>query len=102
VEGSGFGLRYYLGICLEGLRKITKYLSQDSRSPGRHLNRGPAEYEAAALTTRPQHSVSCRCHTESYMSHNRCVGLRARKYSRNKVAFFAVLLEYIALSKALH
>jgi hypothetical protein len=28
-------LRYYPGICLEGLRKTKKNLSQDSRSPGR-------------------------------------------------------------------
>jgi hypothetical protein len=50
-------LRYYLGICLEGLRKITD-ISQDSRSQGRNLNTGPPEYEAGVLTTRPQRSVS--------------------------------------------
>jgi hypothetical protein len=38
-------LRYYPGICLEGLRKTTKNLSQDNRSPGRDLNPGPPEYE---------------------------------------------------------
>jgi hypothetical protein len=27
-------LRYYRGICLEGLNKTTKNLRQDSRSPG--------------------------------------------------------------------
>jgi hypothetical protein len=46
-------LRYYSGICLEGLRKTTKNLSQDSRSPGRDLDPGPPEYEAGVLTTRP-------------------------------------------------
>jgi hypothetical protein len=35
-----------------GLRKTTKILSQDSRSPGRDLNAGPPEYEAEVLTTR--------------------------------------------------
>jgi hypothetical protein len=30
-------LRFYSGICLE-LRKITKILSKDNRSPGRDLN----------------------------------------------------------------
>jgi hypothetical protein len=39
VEGSGRGLilKYYSGICLEGLTKTTKYLSQYSRSLGRDL-----------------------------------------------------------------
>lgn len=32
-------LRYYLGICLEGLRTPTKILSQDNLSPGRDLTR---------------------------------------------------------------
>jgi hypothetical protein len=45
------------GICLEGLRKTTKNLSQDSRSPGRDLNPGPPEYEAGVLTTRPRRLV---------------------------------------------
>jgi hypothetical protein len=38
-------LRYYLGICLERLRKTTKNLSQDSLSPGRGLNPRLSEYE---------------------------------------------------------
>jgi hypothetical protein len=50
-------LRYYPRMCLEGLRKTTKHLSQDSRSPGRDLNPGPPEYEAGVLTTRSRHSV---------------------------------------------
>jgi hypothetical protein len=33
-SGRGITLRYYLGILLDGLRKTTKTLSQDSRSPG--------------------------------------------------------------------
>jgi hypothetical protein len=49
--------RYYPGICLEGLRKTMKNLSQDSRSPGRDLNPGPLEYEAGVVTTRPRRSV---------------------------------------------
>jgi hypothetical protein len=36
---------YYTGICLEGLRKTTKFF-QDSRSLGRDLNQGSPEYEA--------------------------------------------------------
>jgi hypothetical protein len=42
---------YYLNICLEGLRKTTRNLSQDSRSPCQDLNPGPPEYEAGVLTT---------------------------------------------------
>jgi hypothetical protein len=44
-------LRYYPGIFLEGLRKTTKNLRQDSQSQGRDLNMGPTEYEAGVLTT---------------------------------------------------
>jgi hypothetical protein len=56
-ERSWPNLNYYPGSCLEGLRKSTKTLSLDSRSPGRDLNLGPPEYEAAVLTTRPRRSV---------------------------------------------
>jgi hypothetical protein len=38
---------------MEGLRKTTRNLSQDSPSPGRNLNKGPPKYEAGVLTTRP-------------------------------------------------
>jgi hypothetical protein len=44
-------LRYYPGIRLEGLRKITKNLNTDSWSSGQHLNPVPPEYEAGVLTT---------------------------------------------------
>jgi hypothetical protein len=40
-----------------GLRKNTKNLSQDSRSPGRDLNPGFPEYEAGVLATRLRRSV---------------------------------------------
>jgi hypothetical protein len=58
-EGSGRGLisRHYPRIYLEGLKKTTKSLSQDTRSPSRNLNPGPPEYEAGVLTTRPQGSI---------------------------------------------
>jgi hypothetical protein len=46
-------LRYYPAICLEGLKKTMKTLSQDKRSSGRDLESGPPEYEAGVLTTRP-------------------------------------------------
>jgi hypothetical protein len=45
-------LRYCPGIGHKVLRKITKYLSQNSWSPGRDLNPGPLEYETGVLTTR--------------------------------------------------
>jgi hypothetical protein len=43
--GSGRGLivRYYPGIRLEGLRKMTKNLNQNSRSPGPRIERGTWE-----------------------------------------------------------
>jgi hypothetical protein len=44
-------LRYYPGIYLEGLRKITKNLSHNSRSPGRDLKPSPSEYNAGVLPT---------------------------------------------------
>jgi hypothetical protein len=50
---SWSNLRYYPGIFLEGLWKTTKYLYQDSMSPGRDLNPGLPKYEARVLTTRP-------------------------------------------------
>jgi hypothetical protein len=45
MKGSGRGLilRYYPGICLEGLRETTENLSQDSRSSGRDLKPGLPE-----------------------------------------------------------
>jgi hypothetical protein len=49
-------LRHCPGICLDGLRKTTKNLGQDSRSPGPDLNLGPPEYEAGVLTL--DHDVS--------------------------------------------
>jgi hypothetical protein len=59
VERSGCGLilGYYPDSCVEGLRKTTKNLSEDSLSPDRNLNQRPSEYETGVLTTRPQCSV---------------------------------------------
>jgi hypothetical protein len=42
---------------LDGMRKTTKTLSQDSRSSGRDLNPGPPVYEAGVLTTRTRRKV---------------------------------------------
>jgi hypothetical protein len=60
IKRSWPNLRRYPGICVEGLRKTTTNLSQDSRSPGRDLNPGPPEYEGV-LTTRPGRSVVTGC-----------------------------------------
>jgi hypothetical protein len=51
LEESGLGLilRYSHGIRLDGLRKTTKNLNQDSRFAGRGLNPGPPEYAAGVL-----------------------------------------------------
>jgi hypothetical protein len=55
---SWSNLWYYHGICLEGLRKTTKTVSQNSRSPCRDLNWGPSEYEEV-LSIQTQRSVLC-------------------------------------------
>jgi hypothetical protein len=39
-------IRHYPGICLEGLRKTMRNLSQDSRFQGRDLNPERFKYEA--------------------------------------------------------
>jgi hypothetical protein len=53
LEGGGRGiiLRYYPSIRLEGLRKTTRHLSQDSRPPSLDFNSEPPKYEARVLTT---------------------------------------------------
>jgi hypothetical protein len=48
-----------LGNRMDGLRKTTKSLSQDSRSSGLDLKPGPLENEAGMLITRPRLSVPC-------------------------------------------
>jgi hypothetical protein len=47
----------YPDICLEGLRKTIKNLSQDNRSSDQYLNLWPPEYEAGVLTTWWRRSV---------------------------------------------
>jgi hypothetical protein len=47
-------LCHYSSICDEGLRKSTKYLSQDNRPLGHGLGPGPPVYERGAIITRPQ------------------------------------------------
>jgi hypothetical protein len=47
LKGFGLILRYCNSICMEGLRKTTKNLSQDSQSLGQDLNLGPPECEAS-------------------------------------------------------
>jgi hypothetical protein len=49
-------MRYYPGMCLEGLRKPTN-ISQDSRSPGGNVNPETPKYGAGVLITRPERSV---------------------------------------------
>jgi hypothetical protein len=53
-------LIYFRGICVDGVRKSTKNLSQNSRSPGRGLNDGLLEYKAGIQPTEPRGSVHCR------------------------------------------
>jgi hypothetical protein len=59
LVGSGHSLilRYYPGICLEGLRKAMRNLDQDSQSLGLRTKPGSPEYGILVLTTRPRRSV---------------------------------------------
>jgi hypothetical protein len=50
---SWSNLGYCLGICLEGLRKTMKNVSQDRRSLGCDLSVGRPMYEAGVLTPQP-------------------------------------------------
>jgi hypothetical protein len=50
-------LRYYPGICLEGLRENTENLSDNRRSLGPEMNSGSPKYEAEVITIRPRRSV---------------------------------------------
>jgi hypothetical protein len=60
LEESSHGLIlwYYQGICLEGLRKITKILSQDSWSPGQDSKTGPPYYEGVLTIN---HNIQYYC-----------------------------------------
>jgi hypothetical protein len=49
VKGSGRGLTLYRGIVLEGLRKTTKTVGQDSRCSGQDSNQSPHEHNSEAL-----------------------------------------------------
>jgi hypothetical protein len=51
LAGSGRGLilRYYPGICLEGLRRTTKDLNQDSRSPGPRFEPGTSRIRSSVI-----------------------------------------------------
>jgi hypothetical protein len=53
-------LRHYPGMCLEGLNKTMKTLSQDSRSLVRDLNPGPHIYELGVFPTGLRRLVSAR------------------------------------------
>jgi hypothetical protein len=48
-EAGWPNFKCYSSICVEGLRKTTKNLSQDSRSRGQHLKLGPPKYEAGVV-----------------------------------------------------
>jgi hypothetical protein len=48
---SCLAVRNYPGIYLEGLRNITKTLSQDNKTPDLDLNLGLSEFIAGMLAT---------------------------------------------------
>jgi hypothetical protein len=60
-------VRYVQTICVEGLRKTTKILSQHTRSPGRDSKPEPPENETGVLTDRAGRPVierCCLCHKD--------------------------------------
>jgi hypothetical protein len=65
-------LRYYPGIRLDGLRKTTKHLSRDRRSPDRDLILGPPGYEVGVLRTLSLCSV--HVHVKSMLVQRICTG----------------------------
>jgi hypothetical protein len=94
---EGFGrkrscpnLTYYPGICLKRMRKITKNLSQNSRSPGRDLNLGPPEYEAGVVRKRFKKSL---CRSWFWREHS---ALEEHLIGRHLNARTRILFLYIA------
>jgi hypothetical protein len=68
-SGSGLILRYYPGISMEGLRKTTKNLSQDSRSPGPRFDPGTSRTRSRRVNHSTtnfelglQHLVTSKCY----------------------------------------
>jgi hypothetical protein len=77
-SGRGLILWYYLGIRLEGLRKITKILTQDNLSPELRYETGPPEHEAGVTTNWPRRSVRC-----NRTSRNECCIVQVFHSNRN-------------------
>jgi hypothetical protein len=67
---SWHNLRYYPGICLKGLGKTTKHLSQNSWRSGQDSNSVPPEYKSEALSLD---------HTSSVKEAEECTGCPRRK-----------------------
>jgi hypothetical protein len=51
MEGSGLwlNLRYYTGICIEGLGKAATMRCQNSRCPSRDSNQSPSKQHSETL-----------------------------------------------------
>jgi hypothetical protein len=56
-EINNYIIRYCLDIWLQGLRKITDNMGQNSWSLGRDLNWRPTKYEAGVLNIHSQCSI---------------------------------------------
>jgi hypothetical protein len=84
----GLILRYYPGIRLEGLRKNTENLNQDSRSPG--SDPGPPEYEAGVASL--QFSFSCDeawCAKEFMQEERWILFRRMHKFTNGSIRFYS-------------
>jgi hypothetical protein len=104
-KSSWPNLWYYPGICLEGLRKTMKNLSQNSRCPNRYLNPGPPEYEAGVLTTQPRGLVTALHNNGKQMRcmnscNRRYVDLHSKQYTpQNHRSLFSFKYSYFYLYK---
>jgi hypothetical protein len=59
LEGSNCDLRYYPGICLEGLRKAMENLSQDSQFFRQDSNWVPHKYRCCHSSQLVQYYLLC-------------------------------------------
>jgi hypothetical protein len=59
LRGSTRGLIYYPGICLKGMRKIMKNLSQDGHCFSRYVNRVPPKYKSRAVISSNMQLYAC-------------------------------------------
>jgi hypothetical protein len=92
LQRRGHGLmRYYLWLCLEELRKITRNRSQENRFPDRNSIRVPTEYKSEELT--PWDSVLCALeyNSEVIPSNSRILGPHTGGYEELYLLWYSAV-----------